>query len=152
MKEFEENRIKFDIDQNKQKINYLSRKNKESETNFSSLDSRLTSAETNITSLNSAVSDLQNSSSDSQDEKVELGSYDCYKTKDRIYRDTCWLPRQIGFVAESGKMFKFRVKFDAVSSFTTTITSTAKITFDEEEIYTETKEIDRKSVGRERVC
>ena len=141
MKEFEENRIKFDIDQNKQKINYLSRKNKESETNFSSLDSRLTSAETNITSLNSAVSDLQNSSSDGQDEKVELGSYDCYKTKDRIYRDTCWLPRPIGFVAESGKMFKFRVKFDAVSSFTTTITSTAKITFDEEEIYSETKEI-----------
>ena len=35
MKEFEENKIKFDIDQNKQKINYLSRKNKENETGYS---------------------------------------------------------------------------------------------------------------------
>ena len=141
MKEFEENKIKFDIDQNKQKINYLSRKNKESENNFSNINSRLTNAETNITSLNSAVSDLQNSTSDDQEEKIELQSYDCYKTKDNIYRDTCWLPRPVGFVAEISKKFKVRVKFDAVSTFDKTITSTAKITFDDEEVFSETKEI-----------
>lgn len=141
MKEFEENKIKFDIDQNKQKINYLSRKNKENETNFSSLDSRLTSAETSITNLNSAVSDLQNSSSDDQ-KKIELGSYDCFKTKERIYTDIFWKPRPVAFVAESGKSFKFRVKFDAVSSFDKTITSTAKITFDESDVFSDTKDIE----------
>lgn len=136
----EEKRVCFDVDQNKQKINFLLKKNKENETNFSSLDSRLTNAETSITNLNFAISDLQDSTSD-EEEKVELGSYDCYKTKDRIYRDTCWLPRPVGFVAENGKMFKFRVRFDAVSTFETTITSTAKITLDEIEIYSDTKEI-----------
>lgn len=143
----QENRQDFQIDQNEQNINRLRKKTKELSDGFDALSQSASVSQTDIASLKTDVASAQadiaelKSTSSATEETVELGSYDCYKTKDRIYRDTCWLPRPIGFVAESGKMFKFRVKFDAVSSFTTTITSTAKITFDEEEIYSDTKEI-----------
>lgn len=143
----QENRQDFQIDQNEQNINRLRKKTKELSDGFDALSQSASVSQTDIASLKTDVATAKSdiaelkSTSSATEETVELGSYDCYKTKDRIYRDTCWLPRPIGFVAESGKMFKFRVKFDAVSSFTTTITSTAKITFDEEEIYSETKEI-----------
>lgn len=143
----QENRQDFQIDQNEQNINRLRKKTKELSDGFDALSQSVSVSQTDIASLKTDVATAKSdiaelkSLSSTTEEKVELGSYDCYKTKDRIYRDTCWLPRPIGFVAESGKMFKFRVKFDAVSSFTTTITSTAKITFDEEEIYSDTKEI-----------
>lgn len=143
----QENRQDFQIDQNEQNINRLRKKTKELSDGFDALSQSASVSQTDIASLKTDVATAKSdiaelkSLGSTTEEKVELGSYDCYKTKDRIYRDTCWLPRPIGFVAESGKMFKFRVKFDAVSSFTTTITSTAKITFDEEEIYSDTKEI-----------
>lgn len=143
----QENRQDFQIDQNEQNINRLRKKTKELSDGFDALSQSASVSQTDIASLKTDVASAQadiaelKSSSTTAEEKIELGSYDCYKTKDRIYRDTCWLPRPIGFVAESGKMFKFRVKFDAVSTFETTITSTAKITFDEEEIYSDTKEI-----------
>lgn len=143
----QENRQDFQIDQNEQNINRLRKKTKELSDGFDALSQSASVSQTDIASLKTDVATAKSdiaelkSLGSTAEEKVELGSYDCYKTKDRIYRDTCWLPRPIGFVAESGKMFKFRVKFDAVSSFTTTITSTAKITFDEEEIYSDTKEI-----------
>lgn len=143
----QENRQDFQIDQNEQNINRLRKKTKELSDGFDALSQSASVSQTDIASLKTDVATAKSdiaelkSLGSTTEEKVELASYDCYKTKDRIYRDTCWLPRPIGFVAESGKMFKFRVKFDAVSSFTTTITSTAKITFDEEEIYSDTKEI-----------
>ena len=143
----QENRQDFQIDQNEQNINRLRKKTKELSDGFDALSQSASVSQTDIASLKTDVATAKSdiaelkSTSSATEETVELGSYDCYKTKDRIYRDTCWLPRPIGFVAESGKMFKFRVKFDAVSSFTTTITSTAKITFDEEEIFSDTKEI-----------
>lgn len=143
----QENRQDFQIDQNEQNINRLRKKTKELSDGFDALSQSASVSQTDIASLKTDVATAKSDIAELKslgsraEEKVELGSYDCYKTKDRIYRDTCWLPRPIGFVAESGKMFKFRVKFDAVSSFTTTITSTAKITFDEEEIYSDTKEI-----------
>lgn len=142
-----ENRQDFQIDQNEQNINRLRKQTKALSDNIDTLSQSALVSQTDISSIKTdlatAKSDIEQlkSSGSTTEEKVELQSYDCYKTKDRIYRDTCWLPRPIGFVAESGKMFKFRVKFDAFSSFETTITSTAKITFDEEEIYSDTKEI-----------
>ena len=139
MKEFEENKIKFDIDQNKQKINYLSRKNKESETSFSSINSRLTSAETNITNLNSAVSDLQNSPQ--PEEKVTLLSYDIYKCVDNTYRDTIWKPKTVFFAAQPNSKVKLRVSFTTKNTFIESVprTATTKIILDDVEIYSSEK-------------
>lgn len=139
MKEFEENKIKFDIDQNKQKINYLSRKNKENETNFSSLDSRLTNAETSITNLNSAVSDLQDSTSGEQ--KVELLSYDIYKCVDNTYRDTLWKPKTIFFATQPNSKVKFKVSFTTKNTFDKSLPriATTKIILDDVEIHSSEK-------------
>lgn len=151
MNQQEERKICFDVDQNKQKINYLIKKNQENttsqtelnqkiETTTTEINQKITNAQQDIAALETAVENLQNSSG-SDEEKVELQSYDCYRTKDRLYRDIFWLPRPIGFVAESGKAFKLRIKFDAVSTFETQITSTVKATLDGEEIYSSTEQI-----------
>ena len=139
----------FLIDQNWQSIkrhaarlSAINQKQATQQTSISGLEDFKSTTQSDITSLKSDVNSLKNSSSgQTGEEKVELCSYDCYKTKDRIYRDVCWLPRPIGFTAESGKTFKLRIKFDAVSSFETAITSTATITLDSEQILSDTKEI-----------
>ena len=138
----------FQIDQNEQNINRLRKKTKELSDGFDALSQSASISQTDIASLKTDVASAQadiaelKSSSTTTEEKIELGSYDCFKTKERIYTDIFWKPRPVAFVAESGKSFKFRVKFDAVSSFDKTITSTAKITFDESDVFSDTKDIE----------
>lgn len=139
MNKLEENKQNFCIDKNKQDIRRLEKRTREHDEDIAALNQFKTKTDTDLTSVKSDIEALQNSSSG--EEKIELMSYDCYKTNERIYRDTCWLPRPIAFCAESGKMFKFRVKFNAVSTFETAITSTATIAFDGEQIYSDTQQI-----------
>lgn len=139
MNKLEENKQNFCIDKNKQDIRRLEKRTREHDEDIAALNQFKTKTDTDLTSVKSDIEALQNSSS--TEEKIELMSYDCYKTNERIYRDTCWLPRPIAFCAESGKMFKFRVKFNAVSTFETAITSTATIKFDDEQIFSDTQQI-----------
>lgn len=146
MNKLEEKKQNFDIDKNKQDIRRLEKSNRSQGEDIAALNqfkiqtnTSLTKVQTDLSEIKSDIAALQ--AATQTEEKIELQSYDCYKTNERIYRDTCWLPRPIAFCAESGKMFKFRVKFNAVSTFETTITSTATITLDGEEIHSDTKEI-----------
>ncbi len=147
MNKLEENKQNFCIDKNKQDIRRLEKMNRSQSEDIASLNQFKTKTNTDLskiqTDLTAAKSDIEElkSAAASTEEKIELMSYDCYKTNERIYRDTCWLPRPIAFCAENGKMFKFRVKFNAVSTFETAITSTATIKFDDEQIYSDTQQI-----------
>jgi len=80
----------FQIDQNEQNINRLRKKTKELSDSFDALSQSASVSQTDIASLKTDVASAQadiaqlKSSSTTTEEKVELGSYDCYKTKDDI--------------------------------------------------------------------
>lgn len=111
----EEKRVCFDVDQNKQKINFLLKKNKENETQQTELNQKLATAQSDINSLSSAVETLQNSTP--TEEKIELLSYDIVKIVDNTYCDVYWEPMPIYFFAEKGSKVKIHLKFDIVNTF-----------------------------------
>ena len=102
----EEKRVCFDVDQNKQKINYLLKKNKENETQQTELNQKLATAQSDINSLSSAVETLQNANTG--EEKIQLLSYDIVKIVDNTYCDVYWEPMPIYFFAEKGSKVKGR--------------------------------------------
>lgn len=135
----EEKRVCFDVDQNKQKINFLLRKNKENETQQTELNQKLATAQSDINSLSSAVETLQNSTP--TEEKIELLSYDIYKCVDNTYRDTIWQPKTVFFAAQPNSKVKLRVSFTTKNTFIKSVprTATTKIILDDVEIYSSEK-------------
>lgn len=132
----EENKIRFDIDQNKQKINYLMKKNKEGEDNLTEMSQKISSAETELSNLNTEVSKLQDSSS--TEEKIEFLSYDVIKVVDNTYRDSLWEPLLIYFAARPNSRVKMHISFTQKNTFPASQprTATTSIILDDQEIYT----------------
>lgn len=135
----EEKRVCFDVDQNKQKINFLLRKNKENETQQTELNQKLATAQSDINSLSSAVETLQNSTP--TEEKIELLSYDIVKIVDNTYRDTLWKPKTIFFATQPNSKVKFKVSFTTKNTFDKSLPriATTKIILDDVEIHSSEK-------------
>ena len=160
MKDFNINKSVFNIEQNKQKINMLLKKKKEQDEKCDKASQIIEEVEASVDLLESDMKQLQNEvdqlqdkvenlpsggsgeSEQGEEEVIRLQSYDVYKTRDMIYRNNMWEPNNVWFCAEIGTKFRFRVKFDAVSTYAKTITSTATISFDDVEVFNETKEIE----------
>lgn len=135
----EEKRVCFDVDQNKQKINFLLKKNKENETQQSELNQKLATAQSDINSLSSAVETLQNANTG--EEKIELLSYDIYRNRDNFYRNNRWEPSKIYFLCDAGAKFKLHIWFTINGTYSqneseSTVTTT--FTLDDEEIFSQT--------------
>lgn len=132
----EEKRVCFDVDQNKQKINFLLKKNKENETQQTELNQKLATAQSDINSLSSAVETLQNSTP--TEEKIELLSYDIYRNRDIMYRNNLWEPSAIFFLCDVGAKFKLHIWFTIVGTYPENsgdATVTTTIELDGEQIY-----------------
>ena len=132
----EEKRVCFDVDQNKQKINYLLKKNKENETQQTELNQKLATAQSDINSLSSAVETLQNANTG--EEKIELLSYDIYRNRDIMYRNNMWEPSAIFFLCDTGAKFKLHIWFTIVGTYPENsgdATVTTTIELDGEQIY-----------------
>lgn len=136
MNEQEQKRVCFDVDQNKQKINFLLKKNKENETQQTELNQKLATAQSDINSLSSAVETLQNANTG--EEKVELLSYDIIKVVDNTYRDSLWEPLLIYFAARPNSRVKMHISFTQKNTFPASQprTATTSIILDDQEIYT----------------
>ncbi len=131
----EEKRVCFDVDQNKQKINFLLRKNKENETQQTELNQKLATAQSDINSLSSAVETLQNSTP--TEEKIELLSYDIVKIVDNTYRDSLWNPHLIYFAAEMNSRIKMHINFTQKNTFPQNLPreATTTIKLDDVEVF-----------------
>ncbi len=135
----EEKRVCFDVDQNKQKINFLLKKNKENETQQTELNQKLATVQSDINSLSSAVETLQNSTP--TEEKIELLSYDIYRNRDIMYRNNKWEPSSIFFLCDTGAKFKLHIWFTLIGTYPVgsgDASVTTTITLDGEEIYSKT--------------
>ncbi len=154
MDELKKRQMTFDIDQNKQKINYLQKKTKNLPTHeeinaqigeqLTPINEGLQNANTTLADHSQRIESLENSSGgeSSQEEKIELCSYDYMKIVDNTYRDNLWEPMPVYFVAEVGKRVKMHIKFDIINTFTssTPITLTTTINLDGEDILTDVYE------------
>lgn len=135
----EEKRVCFDVDQNKQKINYLLKKNKENETQQTELNQKLATAQSDINSLSSAVETLQNANTG--EEKIELLSYDIYRNRDIMYRNNLWEPSAIFFLCDVGAKFKLHIWFTLFGTYPAgsgDASVTTTMTLDGEEIFSKT--------------
>lgn len=133
MNEQKERMICFDIDQNKQKINHLMKKNKENEENLSKLPQMQTQIDQNATDIVA----LQTEVNKPKEEKVTLLSYDIYKLVDNTYRDSLWNPQLIYFAAQPNSRVKLHIEFVQKNTFPSTQprTATTQIFLDDEEIF-----------------
>lgn len=131
----EEKRVCFDVDQNKQKINFLLKKNKENETQQTELNQKLATAQSDINSLSSAVETLQNANTG--EEKIQLLSYDIVKIVDNTYRDSLWNPHLIYFAAEMNSRIKMHINFTQKNTFPQNLPreATTTIKLDDVEVF-----------------
>lgn len=138
----EEKRVCFDVDQNKQKINFLLKKNKENETQQSELNQKLATAQSDINSLSSAVETLQNANTG--EEKIELLSYDIYRNRDVMYRNNHWKPTTIVFLCDPGAKFKLHIWFTIKGDYPKSMpgTATTTINVDGEEVLSKSQDFE----------
>lgn len=122
----EEKRVCFDVDQNKQKINYLMKKLKEK-------SDKIDEIAKDINDINTKIDEIENQEpdpADEQEEVVQLQSYDIFRAKDNVHRNNRWQPQPIFFVAQPGSYFKlhiyYTIKHDTYPE-TQTITLTTKL-------------------------
>ncbi len=124
----------FDIDQNKQKINYLLKK-------FKNIPTRdeLNLTNDKITGLEEAIEEIGSAGS-TQTEDGPYGIYDYYKMVDNTYRDNLWEPKYICFADKVGTRTKIRIKFLIKNTVPASTPVNAKTTvrLDNEIIYEDT--------------
>lgn len=135
----EEKRVCFDVDQNKQKINFLLRKNKENETQQTELNQKLATAQSDINSLSSAVETLQNSIGGQAESFEECfpKSYDIMRWNTNSSRNNKAVNGPFFFCCKEFSQVKLKFKF-TLENQTTSTSTTLELSIDDKTFYSDT--------------
>lgn len=135
----EEKRVCFDVDQNKQKINYLLKKNKENETQQTELNQKLATAQSDINSLSSAVETLQNSIGGQTESFEECfpKSYDIMRWNTNCNRNNKAVNGPFFFCCKEFSQVKLKFKF-TLENQTTATSTTLELSIDDKTFYSDT--------------
>ena len=140
MNEQQEKKVCFDIDQNKQKINYLMKKNKEQEDNHTQMAEDLATLSANVTTLNTTVGSLQNSSSSSGESFEECfpKSYDKMRWNTNSNRNNRAVNGPFFFCCKEFTQVKLKFQF-TLENQTTATSTTLEFLLDNNVFYTDTR-------------